>query len=186
MFETLNLLPKTRLKITRINQVVAVLAALSRVLVVVLILVVVAEYGWAALTNQRINAAKTQIASLRNQISDQSSTEGQYLYYQQVLNTATAIVEKRKNFLESLNELYNRLEPGVSIEGIQFSDVSLIFSGKAPNVQVFSQTLVNFRNKPAETLFGDIVLSSSSRDPNGSYHFKVEIELLNAPSSFGS
>jgi hypothetical protein len=186
MFETLNLLPKTQQKVKRANQIVTILVVFSRVVVLLFLMVLVGEYGWAALTNQQIKNTKSQITALEAEIQQQSDIEGKYLYYQQVLNSATTIVEKRKNFLDSLSELYSRLEPGVAIEGVTFTDASLLFTGRAPNVQVFSKTLDNFRQpRGSQTLFGDSILQAANRDPDGKYSFKLEIQLLTSPIANG-
>lgn len=185
MFETVNLLPKTQLKVRQTNQIVIILKWLSRFLVIFFVLALVGEYGWAAVTNQRIKSTKDRIAAVQAEISEQSDTEGKYLYYQQVLNSATAIIEKRTNFLDSLSELYSRLESGVSIQGVAFTNTTLVFSGRATNVQIFAKTLNNFRQEDENKLFGNMVLQDSNRQPDGSYVFKVEIELLNTPESFG-
>lgn len=185
MFETVNLLPKTQLKVKQTNRIIAILKWLSRFLVIFFLLVLIGEYGWAALTNQRIKTTKDRIESVKDEIASQAETEGKYLYYQKVLNTATAVIEKRTNFLDALSELYSRLEPGVSIEGVSFTETTLVFSGRALNVQTFARTLDNFRQAEDDGLFGDMVLQNSSRDPDGSYVFKVEIELLSTPESFG-
>lgn len=181
MFETLNLLPQTQLKLKRANQTVALMQTLAKVLAVVFFLVIVGEYAWAALTNNQIQNTRDRSNVLMEEIEGQSETEGRYLYYLQVLNTATNLVENRKNFLSSLTELYSHLEQGVAIEAITFTSGRLLFTGTAPNVQVFSETLANFKSQGEQSLFGNMVLTSSSRLPDGRYNFKVDIELLNSP-----
>lgn len=186
MFETVNLLPKTQLKVRQTNQIIKALQALTRILLVFFILALVGEFAWATITNQRIQSTKREITQVQAEIRDQAETEAKYLYYQDVLNSATAIIEKRTNFLESLSELYSRLESGVTIEGIAFTATTLQFSGRASNVQEFARTMDNFRRTSDDSLFGDIVLQNSNREPDGSYTFRVEIELISAPESFAS
>lgn len=183
MFETLNLLPKTQLKLKRANQTVAMIQTLAKVLAVVFFLIIVGEYAWAAFTNNQIQNTRSRSNILMDEIEGQSETEGRYLYYQQALNTATNLVENRKNFLSSLTELYSRLEQGVAIEAITFTAGRLLFTGTAPNVQIFSETLANFKSQNEQSLFGNMVLTNSSRLPDGRYNFKVDIELLSSPGN---
>jgi hypothetical protein len=104
-----------------------------------------------------------------------------------VLINATNIIDSRKNFLESLDALYSRLGPNVSIEGISFTDTSLLFSGRADNVQIFAQTLEGFRQLSRESpLFGDMVLQTSTREADGRYAFRIEMELLTAADVDGN
>lgn len=184
MFETVNLLPKTQLRVKQTNRIVLGLQLVSRILAGVFLMILVAEYAWAAITNQRIQTTRARITAVQDEVEQQADIEGRYLYYQQVLANATTIIENRKNFLESLGQLYALLDPSVTIEGVSFSEQTLVFSGRAPNVQVFVQTLDSFRGaaEAESSLFGDMVLQTSNREPDGKYSFKIEIELLSGQS----
>lgn len=179
MLKEINLLPKNSKKFRNINRTIKYLKYLSRFIAVMVVVVIAAEWGWLSVTNLRISQTKDRIKNINDEISQKQDIEGRYIYYQKVLDNAAQNIEKRTNYIEIIEALYTMIPTGVSIENVNFVDKVLVFQGRAKNVQDFTSAIDNFaKNSPATNIFGNISITNINRDANGTYLFRLEIELV--------
>lgn len=186
MLKDLNLLPKSTKKIRRNNQVIFYLKWVSRVVVIVLFLVVAVEFAWVQITSLMVNQTKERIKNLQVEIQSQDELEGKYLFYQKVLNQANDQISKRKNFIEITNELFRYMPASVNIQTLSFVDSLLVFQGNTQSYSALLTGLAQLKNTSDSEYFGNISVGDISRSPDGSYTFKLDIELKNRKTQSGN
>jgi hypothetical protein len=185
MLKELNLLPKNTQKIRRNNQMIFYLKWASRIVAFLLMAAVLVEFSWVQITNLMVMQTKERIKNLQVEIQSQEEIEGKYLFYQKVLNQASDQISKRKNFIEITAELFKNVPPTVVIQTISFQDNLLVFQGKTDNYSALLSGLTQLKNASDSQYFGNISVGDISRAPDGTYSFKLDIELKTQKASSG-
>lgn len=182
MINQINLVPRDVSQIGIVGKTISYLKIVSRGIAVALVVIVIIEYIWVYQTRNQLTQINSQITSLNASLLEEFPTEVKYLRDQKVLQQASGIVSKRKNYQNILAALYSFFPTGISVEGLSFSDRVLLLSAKGNDVQAFSGVINNIQTRAnsADTkVFGNVALVDLRRMENGNYSFGLQMELLN-------
>lgn len=124
-----------------------------------------------SLTNQT-NIKKAQIEQYKEVISFQ------YVLKQRLAYMVNVFSKKKISTAEVFSFFQRSLETGILIKKLDITDKNeIIFSGQANNVVILSDFLNIFKTEEAKILFSKTMISSLSRQKDGSYLLNLNFVL---------
>jgi len=180
MTQGINLLKVERKRDERLVNLAHSLKVGSIVLLIFYSLMVTALFSFSIYLGQESTKTTKEIETKQRQLEGLKKVESLQLVLKQRLSSLTELMSKRgASYQEWLSQLDQKSEPGITIKQITILDSGVMkISGSASQATV----LTRFLDKLAEEnpIFSTVVLTSISRQKDGSYLFNIDLKTSNA------
>jgi hypothetical protein len=180
MVQGINLLKPQRAKDERLVSLAHSLKVGSIVLLIFYCLAVAALFSFSIYLGQISEKTSQQIEIKKRQLEGLKKVESLQLVLKQRLSSLTELISGEKvSYQEWLDQLDKILEPGITIKEISITDSGVMtISGDASQATVLARFLDKLAGE--NPIFSTVVLSSISRQKDGSYLFNVDLKTSNA------
>lgn len=134
---------------------------------------------WLILRRQNAVVA-SKITSQERRINELRQVESLHIFVKQRLSALSPFLAKELvDYKEVLTRLENLTPPGVILANIGLNqEGNLGISGTAPNAVVFANFLDQLLISGSDEFAEEIMLSSASRQENGSYSFTLTLNVI--------
>lgn len=183
MIQGINLLKPEKTKDERLVNLAHSLTVGSIVLLIFYCLFVAALFSFSIYLGQANEKIAQEIETKKHQITELKKVESLQLILKQRLSSLTELITKKEvSYPQLLNQLDETLEAGITIKEISLTDAGVMtISGTASQATVLARFLDKLTGK--KIIFSTVVLTSISRQKDGSYLFNIDLKTDDVKTS---
>lgn len=183
MVQGINLLKPEKAKDIRLIELGHSLKIGSIVILLFYCLVVLTIFSFSIYLGQANEKIAQEIETKKHQITELKKVESLQLTLKQRLSSLTELITKKEvSYPQLLNQLDETLEAGITIKEISLTDAGVMtIGGTASQATVLARFLDKLTGE--KIIFSTVVLTSISRQKDGSYLFNIDLKTDDVKTS---